>query len=160
MQENHIQLIQNFYTGFQHGDFARMQKCYHPDIEFSDNVFPFLKGKQARAMWHMLVTGGKDAGLRISFSLDEKTGACTWEAFYRFSMTGRDVHNVIRASFEFKDGLIIRHTDRFDFWKWARMTFGSTGFFLGWTPFFKKKVRGTMAQRLKKFISAHAEYQS
>lgn len=156
------QLIEKFYTGFQHNDFRTMQECYHPDVEFTDEVFPILKGKQAKAMWHMLVEGGKDAGLRVKFRdvyTDDARGTCQWEAFYKFSLTGRTIHNQIKATFWMKDGLIIRHIDNFNFWRWTRMAFGLKGLLVGWTPFFKQKVRETVAVRLAKFVERNPEYQ-
>ena len=50
----HAQLIETFYTAFKNSDPAAMIACYHPDIEFSDPVFPGLRGNRAKAMWAML----------------------------------------------------------------------------------------------------------
>lgn len=36
-----------------------MTNCYHDNITFSDSAFGFLKGKRAKAMWHMLIARGK-----------------------------------------------------------------------------------------------------
>ena len=47
-------LIEKFYTGFKNSDAQAMIDCYAPDVEFSDPVFPALKGKRAMAMWAML----------------------------------------------------------------------------------------------------------
>ena len=161
MQEVNAHLIKHFYTSFKHGDFLAMQECYHSDIEFSDPVFPYLQNNEAKAMWHMLVESGVDSGLQISFDdiqVFKDSGECTWEAQYRFSLSGRNVHNVIRAKFWFRGGLIVKHQDNFDFWKWSRMAFGVKGLILGWTPFFKKKVQEGIALRLAKFIDRHPEY--
>jgi ketosteroid isomerase-like protein len=109
------ELITKFYTAFQNKDWKTMQSCYHDEVVFSDPVFQNLKGNEAKAMWHMLVSAGKD--LKLDFSnakANDKSGSCHWEAFYSFSRTGRKVHNIIDATFEFKDGKIIRHSDVFD----------------------------------------------
>lgn len=53
---------------------------------------------------------------------------------YTFSKTGRTVCNVIDAEFQFRDGLIVRHTDRFDLWRWAGSALGAKGMLLGWAP--------------------------
>ncbi len=161
MQEVNAHLINHFYTCFMQGDFAAMQECYHPDSEFSDPVFPHLQNGGVKAMWHMLVETGVDSGLDISFNtiqIFKDKGECVWEARYRFSLTGRNIHNVIHAKFWFRGGLIVKHIDTFDFWKWSRMAFGVKGLMLGWTPFFKKKVQQTVAARLAKFIERHPEY--
>ncbi len=142
-------LISGFYEAFQRRDVAAMAGCYHADIRFSDEVFPDLRGPQASAMWAMLVARGKD--LRLAFAdvtADDVRGEATWEAWYTFSGTGRPVHNVIRAEFAFRDGRIVRHVDRFDFWRWARQALGPAGLLLGWTPYLRAKVRATAARSL------------
>lgn len=158
-----IGMVNQFYTAFSQGDFKTMQECYHPDVEFTDEVFPLLKGKKANAMWHMLVASGKDVGLQVSYGDIKATGdivECDWEAQYKFSLTGRDVHNKIHARFSFKDNLIIKHVDQFDFYRWTQMAFGLKGTLLGWTSFFRKKVQQNVDQRLQKFISSHLEYRA
>jgi ketosteroid isomerase-like protein len=141
-------LIRKFYTAFQHKDFLTMQSCYHPDATFSDPVFQNLGSKEVKAMWQMLLTSSKD--LRVEFS-NVTPNSCHWEAWYPFSRTGRQVHNIIDASMEFKDGLIYRHKDHFDFWRWSRQALGLSGLVLGWTPIVLNKVRATARKSLDKF---------
>ncbi len=158
MQENQ-QLIRNFYTAFQQRDYAGMIACYHPEVHFSDPAFGDLHGKRAMAMWHMLCERGTD--LQVTFRdvlATQNSGQAHWEANYTFS-TGRTVHNVIEASFAFANGLIIRHADQFDFYRWMRMALGMPGALAGWTPMMQKKVRGTAVSGLNKFIAQHPEYQ-
>ncbi|MGH8673973.1 MAG: nuclear transport factor 2 family protein [Burkholderiales bacterium] len=148
------ELIERFYTAFRKRDAATMAGCYHPDVEFSDPVFTDLKGARAGAMWRMLCERGKD--LRVEFSdarADDRTGTAHWEAWYTFSGTGRKVHNVIDASFEFKDGLIVRHTDRFDLHRWAGQALGITGKLLGGTSFLQGKVRTKAAKSLDDYVA-------
>ena len=77
-----------------------------------------------------------------------------WEPTYLFSATGRVVHNVIDARFEFDaQGLISRHTDRFDFWRWSRQALGAPGLLLGWSPFLRAKVRAQAAASLRRFLA-------
>ena len=155
------QIVNGFYAAFQQRDYKTMQQCYHPDVAFSDEVFPLLKGKQAMGMWHMLISGAKEANLKIDFNTiypKDDTIHCNWEARYKFSLTGRKVHNKIQATFWFKDGLIIRHVDKFDFYRWSRMAFGFKGTLLGWTSFFKKKVQEGINKRLHKFLEVNPEY--
>ena len=156
---NETALIEKFYRSFQQKDWQGMQACYHTKVFFSDPVFPHLEGNQARAMWHMLATSAKD--LSVTFSnvkADEKHGSCDWEAKYTFSKTGAFVHNKIHAEFDFKDGLIVRHTDTFDFTRWAGMALGLSGKLLGWTPWLQGKVRATAAASLAKFTSSQPAY--
>ena len=154
------QLIHTFYTAFQQRDYTGMIACYHSDIHFYDPVFRDLRGRQAQAMWHMLCERGQD--LQISFDnvlADGHSGRADWQARYTFS-TGRPVHNIIQATFHFQDGLIIRHQDQFDLWRWTRQALGPAGLLLGWTPMVQKRVRETAVASLHKFIAHHPEYQT
>ncbi|TMH06089.1 MAG: DUF4440 domain-containing protein, partial [Betaproteobacteria bacterium] len=66
------------------------------------------------------------------------------------------VHNAIDARFEFRDGLVIRHVDRFDFWRWSRQALGAPGWLLGWTSLLRGKVRAQAAKGLAAFNRASA----
>jgi len=149
------ELIENFYTSFQKLDAEAMIGCYHPDIRFSDPVFPNLSASEVGAMWRMLCSQAKT--LEVTFTdiqADEKTGKAHWEARYDFSATGRRVHNKIDAEFEFQDGKIIKHTDTFNFWKWSSQALGPAGLLLGWTPLLRKKVQKQAGERLARFINS------
>ncbi len=154
MHQN-AELINRFYSAFQKRDAKGMAACYLKDVEFSDNAFGPLKGDRARAMWAMLCEGGKD--LRLEFRdvrADEQTGSAHWEAWYTFSGTGRKVHNIIEARFEFRDGLISRHADTFDFHRWAGQALGFMGKLFGGATFLQNKVRTMALKRLDEFQRA------
>ncbi|MGH2565783.1 MAG: hypothetical protein ACRDE5_14800, partial [Ginsengibacter sp.] len=74
-----------------------------------------------------------------------------WEAWYTFSKTGRKVHNIIDAQFEFKDFKIIRHTDSFNLHKWASQALGWKGWLLGGTKFFATKINAQTCRSLTDF---------
>jgi ketosteroid isomerase-like protein len=153
------QLITTFYTAFQNKDWKTMQSCYHNNVVFNDPVFQNLKGKEAFAMWHMLVEAGKD--LRLEFNdvkANDTEGSSHWEAYYSFSRTGRKVHNIIDAKFKFKEGKIIEHTDSFDLWRWSRMALGIPGVLLGWSPIIRNKIRSMAQSNLKKFMNSQSAY--
>ena len=63
------------------------------------------------------------------------------------------VHNVIDARFEFEEGKIRRHTDRFDLWRWAGMALGVPGKLLGWTPLLQNTIRRKAAAGLDEWIA-------
>jgi limonene-1,2-epoxide hydrolase len=150
----HEELIESFYTSFQRLDAEAMLRCYHPDIRFSDPVFPLLSKAEVSAMWKMLCSQAKNFDLTFAaIEANDQTGKAHWEARYDFSATGRRVHNKIEAEFEFQDGKIIKHTDTFDFWKWSSMALGSVGILLGWTPLLRKKVQKQARERLAKFMT-------
>lgn len=150
------EVITRFYQAFQKRDWKIMQSCYHPQARFKDPVFPDLNCQEVKAMWHMLCENAKDFSLQFSevSSAGEK-GKCRWDAWYIFSKTGRKVHNIIHADFRFKDGLILEHTDSFNFWRWGRMALGISGVLLGWAPFLQNKVQATALKSLNKFMEAH-----
>jgi ketosteroid isomerase-like protein len=150
---DHARLIQNFYNAFASGDAEAMASLYANDIEFQDPAFGPLKGDNAKNMWRMLL---KTPGIKITTSnikADDQTGSADWIAEYTFSLTGRKVINKVHAEFQFANGKIVKHTDTFNFWKWASQAFGIKGFLLGWTPLMKNKVRQQALARLNKFQS-------
>ncbi len=144
-------LIDRFYAAFARRDWAGMAACYHPEVHFSDEAFD-LHGADAGMMWRMLCTNGRDLELTWrDVSADDARGRAHWDARYTFSATGRKVLNRIDARFDFRDGLIVRHVDRFDFWAWSRQALGAPGLLLGWTPMLRAKVRATAARNLAAF---------
>lgn len=151
MHDN-AKLIASFYSAFGNRDAETMADCYHDDATFTDPAFVGLDADGVRNMWRMLIERGKD--LEIQFSgveADDERGRAHWVATYTFS-TGRKVRNEIDATFEFKDGKILKHTDTFDFWKWTRMALGPAGIALGWSGFMRNKVRSQAMSGLRKFI--------
>lgn len=147
------QIIEEFYAGFAAHNPETMVSCYHPDIVFEDPAFGTLKGKDVSDMWHMLIESSKGQ-LEIVFSdvkADAFHGSASWTATYVFSKTARKVVNDVRAEFEFKDGLIIRHTDQFDPWKWSAQALGITGTLLGWTDFLQNRIRQRAIQSLRTY---------
>lgn len=152
--ENNQQLIEHFYTCFKNKDFKGMQECYADNAAFSDAVFVNLNAKEVKAMWEMLLKGGKD--LQIAFkdiAADKHTGKAHWDAYYTFSATGNKVVNKIDASFEFENGKIVKHIDSFNFYAWAKQSLGLKGLLLGWTSLFKQKVRKNAREKLNQFIA-------
>jgi hypothetical protein len=151
--------ITKFYAAFAQLDPEGMAACYADDVCFDDEVFS-LRGKaQVMGMWRMLceatrAKGRDDWKLEASgIEADEKTGRAHWDAHYRFSATGRRVHNRIDAAFTFNpQGLIVAHRDRFNFWAWSRQALGAPGLLLGWTPMLRNKVKQQAAHNLRKFM--------
>jgi ketosteroid isomerase-like protein len=149
------ELIERFYQAFARRDGVEMAACYHPDATFSDPVFQGLRGKECGAMWRMLT--GRAADLRVehsAVSANDLEGRAHWEAWYTFSATGRAVHNVIEAEFSFRDGLIFRHVDTFDLWRWAGMALGLKGKLLGFLPPVQGAVRKQARKGLDAFLAA------
>ncbi|MEO8239804.1 MAG: nuclear transport factor 2 family protein [Flavobacterium sp.] len=146
-------LIVKFYTAFADVDAKTMSECYHPKVHFVDPVFGLLKEEQVSKMWQMLLLKS-NGNMKIEFSnvkADEFSGSARWIATYNFSKTNRKVVNKVSAEFLFQDGLIIKHTDNFDVWKWSKQAFGLKGYLLGWTGFFQNKIKEQALLSLKKF---------
>jgi len=147
-------LIDSFYRAFQRRDHATMAACYAPDATFDDPVFS-LKGAQVGAMWQMLCERGAD--LRVEYggiTADDAAGSAAWSAWYTFSATKRPVHNEIRTEFAFTGGRIVRHTDRFDLYRWARQALGINGMLLGWTSMVQGTIRRNAAAALERFMAS------
>lgn len=135
-------LIERLYAALAARDGAVMGRCYADDARFSDPVFQNLDAAGARAMWAMLCSRAVDLDVVVSnIVADDACGSARWVATYTFSKTGRKVRNVIDASYEFRDGLIVRHADRFDLWRWSGMALGLKGWLLGWSPLVQNAIR-------------------
>ena len=147
MTTEHRATIEKFYAAFAVRDLDTMATCYHPEIHFSDPVFPDLSGPHVMHMWRTL--SGRSADMVIvarDVVAGDTDGSAHWTATYTFSGTGRHVVNEIDAAFQFRDGLIVRHVDSFDFWRWSRQALGIAGLLLGGTPYLRAKVRAQSAR--------------
>jgi len=150
-------LIQKFYEDFKNKDYKAMIQAYHPSVEFSDALFD-LRGDAAAAMWYMLCKDATDLEVKlVDCAANDEVGVAHREASYNFSETGRRVHNVVEARFEFKDGKIIKHQDDWNFWKWSNMALGLVGRFLGWTPIVKNAAKKKAATKLDNLIEAASD---
>lgn len=151
---NHIALIEKFYRSFAASDLQGMLSCYHKEIEFEDPAFGKLKNEMPGMMWKMLLERAK-GDLKITYGhvkAGENNGSAVWEAQYHFGAGKRKVINKIYASFQFKDGLIYRHHDHFDLWKWSAQALGMSGYFLGWSPLIKQKIRQRSLNLLNSYL--------
>lgn len=158
--------LDDFYAAFARLDADAMAECYAPDAQFDDEVFALRGHRQVSGMWHMLCEATqarhRDAW-KLTYSdieADDRSGKARWQADYRFSASGRAVHNAIDSLFEFNNaGLITRQTDRFDFWAWSRQALGIPGALLGWTPFFRRSMRAQAAVNLDKYLAGRVSGQ-
>ena len=148
----HETLVREFYAAFARRDAEAMARCYHPEVFFSDPVFPKLHGAEAGDMWRMLTARATDLEIVLDeASADDHEGRAHWTARYTFTRTGRPVVNRIGALFAFRDGKIVRHYDRFSFWRWSAQALGPAGKLLGWFAPLKWKVRKDAAKGLALF---------
>jgi ketosteroid isomerase-like protein len=153
------QTIERLYQALARLDTDTMADCYAPDATFDDEAFS-LKGRpDVMGMWTMLCDATRAKGQdvwRLEWSgvhAEGSGGRAHWEAWYRFSATGRMVHNRIDSTFRFApDGRIAVQRDRFDFWRWSRQALGTPGLLLGWTPMLRDKVRAKAAVNLQRHL--------
>jgi hypothetical protein len=151
-------VIEQLYACFSRKDHRGMAACYHPEAAFSDGVFD-VKGKEIAAMWHLLCESATDLSVQCYLrNADDVQGSADWEATYTFCGTGRKVHNLFYARFEFSEGKIIHHQETFHFWRWASMAMGATRLLLGWTPFIRNCIQKTAAANLRNFMDSYPEY--
>ena len=150
-------LVREFYAAFARRDAEAMARCYHDEVFFSDPAFPALRGEEARDMWRMLLSRAQDLEVVLEEAgADASGGSARWRATYTFSRTGRRVENRISALFAFRDGRIVRHYDRFSFWRWSAQALGPAGRFLGWFAPLKWMVRRQAAAQLERFRERRA----
>jgi limonene-1,2-epoxide hydrolase len=152
--------LENFYAAFARLDADTMAACYAQDARFEDEVFSLNGHEEVTSMWRMLCSATKTGGADVwrlessGIEANARKGRAHWEAFYRFSATGRLVHNAIHSTFDFNEhGLIVNQRDRFDFWAWARQALGTPGLLLGWTPMLRSKVRRRAAANLHRYMA-------
>jgi ketosteroid isomerase-like protein len=154
------QRIAAFYNAFRELDAKAMTAAYAPDARFRDPVFDLHGRDEIGAMWSMLCEAVEAQGRDVwrldvsAIAGDASRAHARWEPRYRFSATGRTVHNVIDAEFGFDDyGLIVAHRDQFDFWRWSRQALGPVGWALGWSPWLRARVaaqaRAALAKRMR-----------
>lgn len=161
--QDHRQTIESFYAAFARLDADAMARCYADDVTFRDEVFELQGKREVMGMWRMLCEGVKAKGRddwKLTWSevsANGDAGQARWDAHYRFSKTGRLVHNVIQARFVFDHkGEIQRHRDSFDFWRWSRQALGTPGTLLGWSPMLRGAVRKQARESLDKFLAQGA----
>jgi hypothetical protein len=154
-----MSVAQRFFEAFRLGDYHTMAQLYAPEATFSDPAFPLLSADEAGLMWRMLVTraGGE---LSVSATVEEgpNHARVIWIARYPFGPRRRRVVNRIYTEMDIVAGKIVRHVDRFNFWRWSRQALGWKGWLLGWTPWLRKRVQMQAAESLRRF--AQKEYRT
>ena len=149
---NNKEILTKFYTSFSEGNSAGMISCYHENVVFDDPAFGKLKGERAIAMWQMLLSKKVESELNISFKIMNENQV-EWIANYKYGPKKAPITNKVIGTFEFKDGLILKHSDNFSMWKWSQQALGLSGYLLGWSSLVKNKVQATTNKLLKKYMA-------
>jgi ketosteroid isomerase-like protein len=150
-------LVECFYESFGRLDSEAMLACLHPEITFSDPLFPNLRKDQVFAMWRMLIASAarhpEDFKLSYEFVfLEERKAQVHWQAQYRYGGR-RKVHNKVLATLTFWDGKIVRHVDGFNFYNWGRQALGPLGLLMGWSAKFRASVQVAAKKQLSVYMS-------
>ena len=74
------------------------------------------------------------------------------ERYRGFGYIGGRLHMV---AFTFRDGLIVRHVDSFDLWRWLRQAQGAKGALFGWLPLVQRAARAAAATALADWRADH-----
>jgi limonene-1,2-epoxide hydrolase len=149
--------VERFYRAFSQRDFTGMACAYDPEVEFTDPVFGTLRGKRALAMWAMLTSQGTDLVIRYAdVRADGATGHAHWDATYTFTFLTfpNQVDNHVDATFELRDGRILRHHDVFDLKRWMSEALSPLGGVVS-----ESTIRNAVRKKLDDFIADHPEFQ-
>lgn len=149
-------LLESFFAAIQAREHAAIAACYCEDATFQDIAFRLEGRRSIHTMWRMIAA----SDMRVDYtvvSATERQGEACWTADYTFrdspGAEGRPVHNKIRSTFTFRDGLIARQVDHCDPLRWG---FQALGPFRGVISWIFPWVRRRAARRkLKAFAAAH-----
>lgn len=149
-------LVKKFYDAFARLDVETMLACLHPEITFSDPLFPNLRQAQVFEMWRMLMASAArhPEDFKMFYELvfvEERKAQVHWQAHYRYGGQ-RKVHNKVLATLTFWDGKIVRHIDGFNFYTWGRQALGPLGLVLGWHAKFRASVQAAARKQLKVYM--------
>lgn len=156
-------IANQFYTAFQNLDAETMNSLYHPDAYFSDPGFGLLNHNELTTMWSMLCFNQQGKGFKLTYEIlnsSENSVTVYWQAWYVFSKTGRRVHNQITANILVENGKIVQHNDQFNLHKWATQALGISGWLIGWTGYFQRKLQSQTNSLLAKFQTQKKTKQS
>jgi len=149
----HEALVRRFYACLASRDPEGAARCYHPDVFFSDPLFPRLRGEAVTHLWRLRLEPQAAWEVRLLEASGDGDGALArWTARERFR--GRAVAIEGRSMFAFRDGLISRHYDHYSLWRWLARALGPAGFALGWFGPLRWAVRRRAARSLERFSAA------
>ena len=150
LNQDHKNIITEFYTAFQEMDAEKMASFYHLHAKFRDPAFGELNSIRIGNMWRMLIDSQKGKDFKVRFG-NVTDHSADWEAEYTFTQTGRGVHNHIMARFEFQDGKILLHEDYFDLHNWAKQALGFKGWLFGGSRTFQNKLQSRTNIMIQKY---------
>jgi ketosteroid isomerase-like protein len=149
----HEALVRRFFDRLAAHDAEGAAACYHPDVFYSDPLFPRVRGALAADLWRMRLTELPELAVRLEEACGDAQGALArWELHY--AADGRRIAVAVRSMFAFRDGRIARHYDHFSLWRWAARAHGTAGAALGWFGPYRWAVRRRFSRALERFSDA------
>lgn len=143
-------LVRRFFDRLAAADAAGAAACYHPDVFYSDPLFPRLHGARAADLWRMRLEELPDLAIRLEDASGDADGAfARWVLAY--TARGRRIAVPVRSMFAFREGRISRHYDHFSLWRWAAQAHGLAGAALGWFGPWRWALRQRFARSLERF---------
>ncbi|AVN60196.1 ketosteroid isomerase [Mesoplasma entomophilum] len=143
-------ILRKFYEAFTKGDFKKMNSLYDDSIVFNDPIFKNLNNKQVTNMWKSLLSNKKESKFEVSYEIikENKDIFVRWTATYLFGPKKRKVTNVVDSKMEVVNGKIVKHTDSFNFKKWAKQSIGGPAYIFGNQKWFKNKVSKAALEKI------------
>jgi uncharacterized protein len=146
----HEALVRRFFDRLAAGDAEGAAACYHPEVFYSDPLFPRLRGSLAADLWRMRLRDLPAAAIRLEEASGGAQGVLArWTLEY--TARGRRVAVPVRSMFALREGRISRHYDHFSLWRWAAGAEGTRGAVLGWFGPWRWAVRQRFARALERF---------
>jgi ketosteroid isomerase-like protein len=139
-------IAQHYFACLATRDLPGMLAHCHPNIVYQ-NRFVELNGKQVVALWRTVWRELPDLRV-ICRDSDIRGSIVYWQVTYTYPPTGRRVELQISAALTFADGLIIRHSDRFNAHNWARQAYGVIGQAFGGWRLFERWVAARLQARI------------
>lgn len=147
--------IHLFFQSLEKRDYKTLQSCYGKNAVYNNPVMGLLDTDTTNAMWQLVCTCIPD--IKTSYTdiqeLDEEYATCLWKEQY--INTGKLISKKNKAYFRFENGLIIEHTDGFNFYDWCKQTKGVVGWLFGWTNFMQKRIQKKERNKLIAYINTN-----
>lgn len=143
-------ILKEFYEAFAKGDFKKMNSLYSNDVVFNDPIFKGLDYKQVTNMWSSLLSNKKESKFNVFFEIKEENNDkyVIWTATYLFGEKRRKVINIVESRMEIENNKIVKHTDNFNFKKWANQAIGGPAYIFGNQKWFKNKISKVAKEKL------------
>ena len=157
------EIATKFFDCYQRHDYAGMQSCLDPEVQFDDLAFKGIRGVEVLAMWRWFCEKSdrrKEPVAVPVFKISRAEGECV-TVRYRVQYALRDnpeakrreVDYEIDAHLTFRNGRIEKHRDESTIsqFAFARMAVGFPACLAALTPLFRWKLRSQSIEKLYQY---------